>query len=132
MPDYKEDANKFFPWEDEEERKKKPDRGDSIPPKTSISSKVHSKPKIEGQEYLDMYIMSKEKERIEKYGQVLGKQQKNVANTWERVKKELLKTENILPKIPKGGKKKSEDELEIKNKQNAKVPKHMKGMDWNY
>ena len=132
MADYKEDADKFFPWENEEGRKKKPDRGDSIPPKTSISSKVHSKPKIVGQEYLDMYIMSKEKERIEKYGQVLGKQQKNVANTWGRVKKELLKTENILPKISKAGLDKSKDDSEIENKKNTKAPKHMKGMDWNY
>ncbi|MBA3061803.1 MAG: hypothetical protein FP833_02390 [Atribacteria sp.] len=76
--------------------------------------------------------MSKEKERIEKYGQVLGKQQKNVANTWGRVKKELLKTENILPKISKAGLDKSKDDSEIENKKNTKAPKHMKGMDWNY
>lgn len=132
MTDFKKSNDNLFPWEDEEERKKKPDRGDSIPPKTSISSKVHSKPKIVGQEYLDMYIMSKEKERIEKYGQVLGKQQKNVANTWGRVKKELLKTENILPKISKAGLDKSKDDSEIENKKNTKAPKHMKGMDWNY
>ena len=58
MADYKKDADKLFPWEDEEDRKKKSERGDSIPPNTSISSKLHSKPKNAGQEYLDMYIMS--------------------------------------------------------------------------
>ena len=132
MADYKKDAGDFFPWENEEGRKKKSERGDSIPPNTSISSKLHSKPKNAGQEYLDMYIMSKEKERIEKYGQVLGKQQKNVANTWERVKEELLKTENILPKVPKGGIEKPEEELNTGVKQKAKIPGHMSKLDWKY
>ena len=134
MTDLKKSNDNLFPWEDEEDRKKKPDRGDSIPPNTSISSKIYSKPKVEGQEYLNMYIMGKEKERIEKYGQVLGKKQRNITNTWRRVKNEILKTENILPKVSKGSIKKSKDDSEIKDKdkQNIKVPKHMKGMDWNY
>jgi len=132
LTDYKKDDDKLFPWEDEEGRKCKTERGDSIPPNTGISSRIHSKPKVAGQEYLDMYIMSKEKERIEKYGGTLGKQQKNIAKTWKRVKKELLITENILPKISKAGLDKSKDDSEIKNKQNIKIPKHIKGMDWNY
>lgn len=131
MADYKKDVDKFFPWEDEEGRKKKPERGDSIPPNTSITAKVHSKPKIAGQEYLDMYLMSKEKERKEKYGAVLGKQQKSVAKTWRDIKKELKKTEKELPKVPKGGIEKSE-ETGTKVKRGKKTPGHMKKMDWNY
>lgn len=132
MADFKKSNDNLFPWEDEEERKRKPDRGDSIPPKTSISSKVHSKPKIEGQEYLDMYIMSKEKERIEKYGQTLGKKQKNIAITWGKIKKGLVKTEKELPKIPKGGIEDSKGEPGTEDKQKKKIPGHMKKVDWNY
>jgi len=132
LPDYKEDADKFFPWENEEGRKKKPERGDSIPPNTSISSKLHSKPKNAGQEYLDMYIMSKEKARIEKYGQTLGKRQKNISTSWRKMKKELVKTEKELPKVPKGGIEEPEEELNTVVKQKAKIPGHMNKLNWNY
>ena len=131
MAEYKKDADKFFPWEEEEERKKKPERGDSIPPNTSITSRVHSKPKVAGQEYLDMYIRTKEKERTEKYGQTLGKQQKKISGDWRKMKKELVKSEEKLPKIPKGGIEESE-KVNPKVKQGKKTPGHMKKMDWNY
>lgn len=132
MPDYRKDADKFFPWEDEEGRKRKPDRGDSIPPNTSITARVHSKPKVAGQEYLDMYIMSKEKERKEKYGAVLGKQQKGVAKNWVDIKKVLSRKEKELPKVPKGGIEESEERTDTKTEQAKKVPAHMAKLDWNY
>lgn len=132
MADYKNDVDKLFPWEDEEGRKKKPERGDSIPPNTNVKSRVHSKPKVAGQEYLDMYIMSKEKERTEKYGQTLGKQQKNIAVAWGKVKKELVKTEKKLPKVPKGGIEDSEEEPGTEAKQKKKIPGQMKKVNWNY
>ena len=132
MADYEREVNKFFPWEDEEGRKKKPERGDSIPPNTSMTAKVHSKPKIAGQEYLDMYIMSKEKDRKEKYGAVLGKQQKTTAKAWREIKKELVKTEIKLPRVPRGGIEESEEELDTEAKQKKKIPGHMKKMGWDY
>lgn len=132
MPDYKKDANKFFPWEDEEGRKKKPERGDSIPPNTSITSRLRSKPKVTGQEYLDMYIMTKLKDRGEKYGQTLGKQQKKVSEEWRKTKKEIVKAEEELPKVPKGGIEESEEKTDTKAKQRKKTPGHMKKLDWNY
>lgn len=131
MPDYKKDADKFFPWEEEEERRRKPQRGDSIPPKTNIQSRVHSKPKTDGQEYLDMYIRSKEKERTEKYGQILGKRQKYVSDSWRDIKKDMVRKEKELPKVPKGGIEESEEETRPKAKQ-KKTPGHMKKMDWSY
>lgn len=125
-----EDIN---PWKGEEGRKRKPTRGDSIPPKTSIQSRVHSKPKTEGQEYIDMYIGIKEKERTEKYGDILTKRIKNISNTWKDLKKGLLKQEKNIPKVPKGGI--EEEELtnkEIKEKKTKKIPNRMKKVDWNY
>lgn len=131
MPDYKKDADKLFPWEDEEGRKRKPSRGDSIPPKTNIQSRVHSKPKTEGQDYLDMYIRTKEKERTEKYGQILGKRQKVISDTWRDIKKDLVSKEKKLPKVLKGGIEESK-ETDPKAKQGKKIPGHMKKVDWSY
>ena len=132
MADYKRESYKFLPWEDEEGRKKKPERGDSIPPKTNIQSRVHSKPKAEGQEYLDMYIRTKEKERMEKYGQILVKRQKDVSDSWRDVKKDLLRKEKELPRVPRGGIEESEEEPGTGVKQKRKIPGHMKKMDWDY
>jgi len=132
MPDYKEDTVRFVPWEDEEGRERKPSRGDSIPPKTNIRSRVHSKPKTDGQEYLDMYIGTKEKERTEKYGEILSKRLTGIAESWRDIKKHLSRRENELPKVPEGGIEESEELAHTKTEQPKKVPCHMKRLDWNY
>jgi hypothetical protein len=132
MPDYKEYTDKFLPWEDEEGRKIKPNRGDSIPPKTNIRSRVHSKPKTDGQEYLDMYIGTKEKERTEKYGEILAKRQKGVAETWRDIKKQLALKQTELLKPPQGGVEESEELTHTKTEKPKKVPAHMAKLDWNY
>jgi len=131
MADHKKERDKLFPWQEEEGRKKKPGRGDSIPPKTNIQSRVHSKPKTDGQEYLDIYIRAKEKDRAERYGEIVGKQLKEVSDTWRDIKKDLLRRERELPKVPKGGIEESE-EADPKAKQGKKTPGHMKKMDWTY
>ncbi|MBU4483734.1 MAG: hypothetical protein KKG62_06475 [Actinobacteria bacterium] len=132
MADHKKERDKFFPWQEEEGRKKKPGRGDSIPPKTNIQSRVHSKPKTDGQEYLDIYIRAKEKDRAERYGEIVGKQLKEVSDTWRDIKKDLLRRERELPQVPKGGVEESEKRTDTEAKQSKKTPKHMKKMDWNY
>lgn len=132
MPDHKEYTDKFLPWEDEEGRQKKPNRGDSIPPKTNIRSRVHSKPKTDGQDYLDMYIGTKEKERTEKYGEILAKRQQGVAETWRDIKRHLVRKETELPKLPDGGMEESEEPTHTKTELPKKVPAHMAKLDWNY
>jgi len=129
-----EEKEGYNPWIDEDGRKKKPKRGDSIPPKTNIQSRVHSKPSTDGQEYLDMYIRTKEKERTERYGEILGKQLKEVSDTWRDIKKDLLQKEYDLPKVPKGGVvEESEDEKDKKDRsKKKKPPAHMQKMDWDY
>ena len=123
MTGFKKSDDNLFPWEEEGE-KREAQSIEGIPSNTNISSKVHSKPNSKGQEYLDMYIMNKEQERLEKYGQIIGKQQKNVAASWGKIKKRMNEAEIKI--------KKSKNGLEIENKENTKAPKHMKGMDWNY
>jgi len=127
----KEERFKFIPWEDEAGRKRKSKRGDSIPPKTNIQSRVHSKPKTEGQEYLDMYIRAKEKERIERYGEILGEQLQSIADSWRDTKKDLLQKEKDMPKIPEGGIE-APGEADSKPHIGKKNSGHMKMMDWSY
>jgi len=132
MPDYKEDTDKFVPWEDEERRKRKPSRGDSIPPKTNIRSRVHSKPKTDGQEYLDMYIGAKEKERTEKYGEILSKRLRGIADSWRDIKKYLSRKEKGLSEVPKDGVEELQGETNTEAKQKKRIPANMNKMDWNY
>jgi len=128
----KKGKGEFVPWECEEGRARKAKRGDGIPPKTNIQSRVHSKPKTEGQDYLDMYIRSKEKDRTERYGEILSKQLKDVADTWRDVKKDMKRREADLPKVPESDDDESEGETERKTKQDKKTPGHLKKMDWSY
>ncbi|MDA2926047.1 hypothetical protein MYX78_02245 [Acidobacteria bacterium AH-259-G07] len=128
----KKQTEDFKPWEREEERKRKPSRGDSIPPKTSQTARLRSKPKIAGQEYLDLYLLMKQKERAEKYGDTLYKRQGGVSDEWKDMKKELYKMEKQLPEVPKGGTDDEEGETKSKRKKPKKLPRYMKGIDWDY
>lgn len=98
---FKKIAGELFPWE-EEEKGKKPKRMDSIPPKTSIRSRVHSKPKIKGQELLDLYLMIKQKDRAEKFGETIGKIQKQTADDWRKMKEEIADAQvDLKNKFPR-------------------------------
>lgn len=128
---WKKKAEEFFPWE-EEKKKRKPERGDSIPPKTSLRAKLRSKPKIAGQEYLDMYLMMKEKERWEKFGKALAKSQERAADTWRDMRKELKKTKAQLPEYPEGVMIEHPEGKEKEKEESKKLPRNVKTVDWNY
>ena len=129
---FKEKAHELFPWEDEK-KKRKPERMDSIPPSTSLKAKVRSKPAIAGQEYLDLYLMVKEKERLEKFGKVMGKIQLGISKSWRDVREAVIKGEKNLPSVEevqgiKGEAKKAPEE----EKSKKKMPKKMKKVDWHF
>ncbi len=130
---WKKKAEEFFPWEDED-KKRKPERGDSSPPKTSLRAKLRSKPKIAGQEYLDMYLMMKEKERWEKFGKSLAKSQERAGDTWRDMRKELKKTKEQLPEYPEGVMKdQPEAKALLKEEEDSKkLPRGMKVIDFSY
>ena len=130
---WKKKTEEFFPWEDED-KKRKPERGDSIPPQTSLRAKVRSKPKIAGQEYLDLYLMVKEKERWEKFGKSLVKSQERAGDSWRDMRKEIIKTKAQLPEHPEGVMK---DQPEAKalvkeEEESKKLPRGVKTVNWNY
>lgn len=129
----KEKAHELFPWEDEK-KKKKPERMDSIPPSTSIKAKVKSKPPIMGQEYLELYLMAKEKERLEKFGRTFGKIQLQTSRSWRDIRKALIKAERNLPSVVAEMERfEGEDKEDTKKKSpEVKMPKKMKKVDWNF
>jgi len=93
--DLKEEG--LFSWE--EEAKKKSKRIGNLPEKTNLKCKARSKPNVEGQEYLNLYLMMKEKERLETFGQVTGRMHRQTAKSWREVKKEMAKAEKTLSPV---------------------------------
>ena len=129
---FKEKAHELFPWEDEK-KKRKPERMDSIPPSTSLKAKVKSKPPISGQEYLDLYLMMKEKERLEKFGKVMGKVGFETSKGWRDMRKAVIKAEKNLPSVAEmQGMEGEVKEATGKQEPKEKMPKKMKKVDWSY
>jgi len=90
--DYHEEGVLFL----EGKSKKEFQRTGNLPEKTNLKSKVRSKPKVEGQEYLDLYLMKKEKERLAKIGQVIGRIQRQTAKSWREVEEETAKIKKSM------------------------------------
>ena len=128
----------FKPWDREEGRRKKPYRMPSIPKKTNMTARVRSKPKFSGQEYLDLYILLKQKERHEKYGNVLYERGEAVSEEWKDMKKEIYQMEALLPTVPRGGTDEEREGGEVPSKgskgQKPKPegPRGLKTRDWDY
>ena len=134
---FKDKLVQLFPWE-EEKKKRKPERMGSIPPQTSLKSKVHSKPRIAGQEYLELYLMIKEKERLEKFGKTLGNIQHQTGKQWRDMKKVVKKAERDLPSVDEVMGVIGEEPIKFqgKNSENKeaekKMPKNVRTTKWSY
>lgn len=136
---FKKKLDQLFPWE-EEKKKRKPERMGSIPPQTSLKSKVHSKPRIPGQEYLELYLMIKEKERLEKFGKTLGNIQHQTGKQWRDMKKVVKKAEEDLPSVDEVMGIVGEEPIEYQGKSSEKekkesekkMPSTIKSTKWSY
>ena len=126
-------TGEYAPWEQEGKEPKKRDKKRSIPAKSSQKSRVRSKPKTRDQDFLDLYLMAREKERLESYGRTLGERQKDIAQTWKEVKSTMYKMQKDLTPINKEGIK---DFLKAENEKKRKKKKKKQGniqtMDWDY
>ena len=133
--EFREKVDQLFPWK-EEKKKGQPQRMDSIPPNTSLKSKIHSKSKIQGQEYLDVYMMMKEKVRLEKFGETIGKMQLDTGNQWRDTKKALKKAEKDLPSVDEvqGIIDKEQEVSQGKDEKinKRRIPSNLKRVDWSY
>lgn len=121
----KPDKQEIRPWKEEGGRRRANHAG-SIPPKTSISARLSAKPKVSGQEYMNMYILEKQKERTEKYGDTLYKRQLSLKKEWEEINEALAKVDEELHGGPRKPGRKSRREKPEKSSKN------MKKINWDY
>lgn len=128
----KDEISQYAPWVLEKKEKKEREKRRSIPAKTNQKSKLRSKSKSRDHDYLDLYLMAREKERLEGYGRTLGERQKAIATTWKEVKSAMRNMLRELPPINEQGIEEFlEDEEKKKEKKNKKRGKIQK-IDWDY
>lgn len=125
-----DDNLKYRPWEEETGKKKKKGKLRGIPHKTAIKSQVASRPGAESHEYLNIFVLLKEKERMEQYGELLSQRHESVIKEWNALKEKLIGLEKELPKI-------SDEEIDQPPGKQArwvttKKMKNMKPLEWNY
>jgi len=64
--------------------------------KTAQKTKLHSKPRVEGQEYLELYLMTKERDRLKRYHEVITETKECTAEEIEDVEQEFEKLEKKI------------------------------------
>jgi len=118
--------DELFPWSKEGKITR---MGGLADIKTSQKARVGSKPKTKGAEYLNVYMLLKEKERLESFGEVTGKTQAQAIEHWEETVRVLERAKENLPleANSKGRKKKEE-----KREREVKVPANFKKMAIDY
>ena len=62
--------------------------------KTAQKTKLRSKPKVEGQEYLELYLMTKERDRLRRYHEVISETIETTEEEIEERSKEFGKLED--------------------------------------
>ena len=96
-----ESEEELLPWSQESKKKSK---GIScLPEKTNLSRTARSKPKVEGREHLEIYLMIKEKERLEKVGEVAQKMYRQTARRLRQIEKEIFQAEKKVFSSQKSG-----------------------------
>jgi len=124
----KDEKNTFAPWEEEKNYKSRGIKR-SIPPsnqKTYLTTKTNSK----DHEHLEMYILSREKERLENYGSTLGRRVKSIADSWKRAKARMYELQKEGAKVNNEG---IEELAESKKKEKKESIKgNIQKKEWNY
>lgn len=127
----KDERYDYAPWELETKSgKEKPERRGIPGPNRKAS--FHSKPKLKDHDFLEMYILSREKERLEKYGKTLGRRVKFIASTWRNVKARMYQLHKTPTRVNKEGIEDLIGSEQKKNTKSAKIQKKIQKMDWNY
>ncbi|MFH1931895.1 MAG: hypothetical protein ABIN18_09940 [Pseudomonadota bacterium] len=61
--------------------------------KTAQKTKLRSKPRVEGQEYLELYLMTKERNRLKRYHEVIDDTRLTTEEEMKELEKEYAKME---------------------------------------
>lgn len=125
------EISEYAPWELEHKGKYKEKRK-GIPP-SNEKSRLHSKPKSKDHSHLEMYILAREKERLEKYGSTLGRRVKSIAATWKETKARMYELQRESAKVGKEGiEEKLKKEDDKKDEKKKKSNGNMQKVDWEY
>jgi len=122
-----ESEEEVLPWSQESNKKNK--GIGCLPEKTNPSCKARSKPKVEGQEHLEIYLMLKEKERLEKLGEVAERMHRQTARSWRQVQKEIARAEKKVSSPQKSGAK-AKRKVENPQKRRPKNPMQTMALDY--
>jgi len=122
-----ESEEELLPWQ--QESKKESKEISCLPEKSSLSRKVHSKPKVEGQEHLEIYLMLKEKQRLMRMGEVAARMQRQTVRRWRQVQKEIAQTEKKVFSPQKSGTK-AKGKVENPQKRTSKNATQTMALDY--
>jgi len=64
--------------------------------KTAQKSKLSSKPKVENQEYMDLYLMTKKRDRLKRYHEAISDTRESTAEEIKEVEQEFGKLEKKI------------------------------------
>ncbi len=125
------EISEFAPWELENKGKHKQKRR-GIPP-NSERLQLYSKPKSKDHCHLEMYILAREKERLERYGSTLGRRVKSIAATWKETKARMYDLQKNSAKVGKKGiEELLKEKNEKKDEKKKKINGNMQKVDWEY
>ncbi len=124
------EINKFAPWEVEHKGKDWQKRR-GIPP-NSERLQLYSKPKSKDHCHLELYILAREKERLERYGSTLGRRVKSIAATWKETKARMYDLQRNSARVGKEGIEELLKEKNEKKDEKKKNKGNMQKVDWEY
>ena len=71
--------------------------------KTAQKTKLRSKPQVDGQEYLELYLMTKERDRLSRYHEVISETKETTVEEIEELEQEFRKLQGKAGIISPGG-----------------------------
>ncbi len=127
----KDETSQFAPWELESKKSTEALKR-SIPPNNE-KGRLFSRPKSRDHCHLEMYILAREKERLEKYGSTLGRRVKTISSTWKDVKFRMYDLHKTTSSVGSEGiEELIESKREGKDIKKKKDLGSVKKIDWDY
>jgi cell division protein FtsI/penicillin-binding protein 2 len=126
----KNEISQYAPWDLENKEKKKPQRRGI--PQSNQKFDLRSMPKSKDHSHLEMYVLAREKERLEKYGSTLGRRVKTIASTWKDVKSRMYDLHKNSTNVGKEGIEDFIKDKKEKKKEKKKIQGDVQKIDWEY
>jgi len=93
--------------------------------KTAVRSKIHSKPRVRGSEYLEMFVLEKNKARLEQEKENVEKRKTQIEKDISVISEELETLEDMVSEA-------KSHTVDTKKRKKLVPPKPMKAMTVDY